>query len=669
MAGFRFPKLKASTQMIIVSNTVTVVIAVVFYFLLPLVLNYPPYSINNDFQVKVAGIRYTQQYLLVVFAVLAFCDIFILLSLREIDRLDEYREKGDSAGIEKIRIRCHTFPYTLYVAIVITPALLTSAVLLAFGTNPVVIYKICSITFTFTTVIALATHIFSSKIMSGILSDIAFTHRIYGRRIGIRDKMYLQILPAFFTAILFTSLVCYSRLVEEKGNIIFEGYRSRFVKSFSGLEDPGREEISAILDTIADEGHQPFIIDPWGRAEPKEITENKFFITYLNDIAMEKTNGRVYDYYGIDSQAAAVRVITDDGIWTAGIKYDLTSRGTIELLGASLLTLMLLYASVLGYLSKSLADDISRVAQNMNGIVHGENVDLDRKLPVISNDETGDLVVAFNKILELVKVNIESIEEKQAVLIEQERLASLGQLIGGIAHNLRTPIMSISGAIEALKDLVHEYSDSIGDRSVNEQDHMEIAGEMLTWLDKMKPYCAYMSDVISAVKGQAVQMTAYGMVMFTVDEAVKRVELLLKHELKRYHCVLNIKPSIDMRTEIKGEVSNLIQVLDNIIINAMQAYDGKGGTIDMEIVRSGDNVEFIIRDYAKGIPRNIANRLFREMITTKGKNGTGLGLYMSYSTIKGRFGGNITFTTRDGCGTTFFISIPCITNSVEEVYV
>ena len=81
-------------------------------------------------------------------------------------------------------------------------------------------------------------------------------------------------------------------------------------------------------------------------------------------------------------------------------------------------------------------------------------------------------------------------------------------------------------------------------------------------------------------------------------------------------------------------MSNLIQVLDNIIINAMQAYDGKGGTIDMEIVRSGDNVEFIIRTMPKD-PRNIANRLFREMITTKGKNGTGLGLYMSYSTIKG----------------------------------
>ena len=52
-------------------------------------------------------------------------------------------------------------------------------------------------------------------------------------------------------------------------------------------------------------------------------------------------------------------------------------------------------------------------------------------------------------------------------------------------------------------------------------------------------------------------------------------------------------------------MNNLVQVLDNIIINAVQAYEGNGGTIDMEIVRSGDNVEFIIRDYAKGIPKTL----------------------------------------------------------------
>lgn len=297
-----------------------------------------------------------------------------------------------------------------------------------------------------------------------------------------------------------------------------------------------------------------------------------------------------------------------------------------------------------------------------------KKVDIKVDRPVKLNEAANiiGIIILLKDITEH-KKNIEAIKEQQAILLEQERLASLGQLIGGIAHNLKTPIMSISGGIEALKDLTYEYRDSIGDKSVTDQDHREIAKDMLTWLEKMGPYCAYMSDVISAVKGQAVQMiSTSSSVKFTVDEVVKRVGLLLKHELKKYHCVLNINSNIDMSTEIKGEVNNLVQVFDNIIINAMQAYEGENGTIDLGIVRSGDNVEFTFKDNGKGIPKDVADRLFKEMITTKGKNGTGLGLYMSYSTIKGRFGGNMSFTTKEGCGTTFYISIPCISYSRQE---
>lgn len=275
-------------------------------------------------------------------------------------------------------------------------------------------------------------------------------------------------------------------------------------------------------------------------------------------------------------------------------------------------------------------------------------------------------LILFKDITEH-KRNMEALREQQAILLEQERLASLGQLIGGIAHNLKTPIMSLAGGIEALKDLTFEYRDSIDDKSVTIPDHKEIAKEMLSWLDKMKPYCAYMSDVISAVKGQAVQMNASSTVKFTVDELVKRVDLLMKHELKKYHCVLKVDSQIDASTEIKGEVNNLVQVFDNIIINAMQSYEGRIGTIDLIIVRSGDNIEFTFRDYAKGIPKQVADRLFKEMVTTKGKNGTGLGLYMSYSTIKGRFGGSMSFSSKEGKGTTFFISIPCIAYRNQEV--
>ena len=289
------------------------------------------------------------------------------------------------------------------------------------------------------------------------------------------------------------------------------------------------------------------------------------------------------------------------------------------------------------------------------------------ELTPISNQESYIGTIILLKDITQAKKDLEIIKENQTILIEQERLASLGQLIGGIAHNIRTPIMSISGAIEALKDLAYEYRDSIDDKSVTEQDHKEIAKEMLTWLEKMRPYCAYMSDVISAVKGQAVQMNASTMVKFTVDELIKRVDLLMKHELKKNHITLSIDSQIDMNSEIKGEVSNLIQVFDNIIINAMHAYEGKAGIIQLKILRSGDNIEFIFKDNAKGIPKEITDRLFKEMVTTKGKNGTGLGLYMSYSTVKGRFGGNMSFNSIQGEGTTFFISIPCISYNHKEV--
>ena len=67
---------------------------------------------------------------------------------------------------------------------------------------------------------------------------------------------------------------------------------------------------------------------------------------------------------------------------------------------------------------------------------------------------------------------------------------------------------------------------------------------------------------------------------------------------------------------------------------------------------------FLFKILEAGIPKHIKNKLFKEMITTKGKNGTGLGLYMSYSTIRAHFNGNITFESEEGKGTIFNIIIP-----------
>jgi len=273
------------------------------------------------------------------------------------------------------------------------------------------------------------------------------------------------------------------------------------------------------------------------------------------------------------------------------------------------------------------------------------------------NSSLGTLVM-FKDITQH-KQDMQTIKDNQDVLMERERLASLGQLIGGIAHNLKTPIMSIAGAAEGLEQLIKEYDESIDDPLVNSQDHHEIAKDMLAWLPKIRMHTEYMSDVITTVKGQAVALSNEEGVSFTVGELVKKVNILMKHELKNAYTYLNVMMRTDENLTLNGDVNSLVQVVNNMISNSIQAYNGvRDKNIDLEVNKKGNEVIFSVRDYAGGLPKEVQDKLFKEMVTTKGKNGTGLGLYMSYSNIKARFGGDITFDVSSGKGTTFNIILP-----------
>ena len=110
---------------------------------------------------------------------------------------------------------------------------------------------------------------------------------------------------------------------------------------------------------------------------------------------------------------------------------------------------------------------------------------------------------------------------------------------------------------------------------------------------------------------------------------------------------------------IHGDVNSLVQVINNMISNAIQAYNGKTEQeINLDFNQDDKNLTISIEDHASGLPKKVKDKLFKEMITTKGKNGTGLGLYISYSTIKAHFNGNITFESEEGVGTKFNIILP-----------
>ena len=273
------------------------------------------------------------------------------------------------------------------------------------------------------------------------------------------------------------------------------------------------------------------------------------------------------------------------------------------------------------------------------------------------NNFLGTLILLKDVSQHVIDRNI--IEDNQSMLMEKERLASLGQMIGGIAHNLKTPIMSIAGAAEGLTDLTKEYDISIGDPSVTNEDHHEIVKDMNSWIEKVKTHTSYMSDVITAVKGQAVAFTETKTDSFTIAELLTHVDVLMKHELKNALIELNTSVLVPTSLSIKGNINSLVQVINNIISNAIQAYNGKTNkNIDFIIKIKDNNLIFSIQDYGCGMPKKVQDKLFKEMITTKGKNGTGLGLFMSYSNIRAHFNGNMSFESTEGKGTRFDITIP-----------
>ncbi len=104
-----------------------------------------------------------------------------------------------------------------------------------------------------------------------------------------------------------------------------------------------------------------------------------------------------------------------------------------------------------------------------------------------------------------------------------------------------------------------------------------------------------------------------------------RVSILMKHDLKHSLVELNCDLKVDKNFSLYGNINSLVQVIDNLVSNAIQSYGGKpDGKVDLIIDKDDKNLTISVKDYGSGMPKEVQDKLFKEMITTKGKNGTGL---------------------------------------------
>ena len=650
---------------------IALIITLILMVIIPRVLNYGPGSINTPFDIQMSYISYNTQFLIIVFAIVFVIVIFTKILLRDIDkwyRIPEEEKYSDLEKIKKIRKKCFNLPYFFFAFELLVPSTVVFFILsITGGHSAIMIFKIIALVLSFTSLLAVTSFIFSKNLYDEILSKTYVEGFDIGIKISMKQNLLLVVFPSFLSGILLTALIGYSSSVIEKEEMFYNTYNRILVENFDTQKQYTKNEINELVNNVDlyNEKDTIFLLHNDKTVEVLKGDKNvsyfvKEYITQLSD----QYGGRVYDGYGVDTQGASIKVNINNENCYLVILYDIISSTALNYLGIVGLFSFCITAIIISIYGNYLSSRLNEIYKSFRNICN--NTDKSTLLPIVSNDEIGNLVMAFNDIQKLNTSHIKDIQNKQNMLIERERLASLGQMVGGIAHSLKTPIFSISGGIEGLIDLVDEFDDSIEDPEVNDQDMHEIAKDMKVWLGKMRTQLTYMSEVITAVKGQAVSLSGDDTVEFTIEELFSHISVLMKHELQTALVTLNVENKVSNSVILKGNINNLVQVLNNLISNAIQAYNGqKDKSIDLKARLENNNILISIKDYGPGLPNIVKDKIFKEMITTKGKEGTGLGIFMSYSMIKAKFNGDMKYETSEK-GTEFTIYLPL--NNTQESY-
>ena len=234
--------------------------------------------------------------------------------------------------------------------------------------------------------------------------------------------------------------------------------------------------------------------------------------------------------------------------------------------------------------------------------------------------------------------DMKALEEKQDVIVKQGQLVSIGELAGGVAHDINTPISAIKTGITMLNSFYQP----------RDEKEKELLDRMDSCADKI-------IKIVNSMRNQIRNLGSGEKVKFKISDVLKDIQVITYNEITKHKCSLDVNIQDDV--SVMGEPTKLSQVFTNLIVNAIQAYpEDKGGKIEVEVSKAPNNKCMIkIRDFAGGIPEEIRNSVFKSILTTKGIQGTGLGLYLAYSVIKGEFSGDITFESETGEGTTFYI--------------
>ncbi len=305
------------------------------------------------------------------------------------------------------------------------------------------------------------------------------------------------------------------------------------------------------------------------------------------------------------------------------------------------------------------------------------------ELPDNRHDELGEVIRGFNAIQRKVKSNIQRIREAedearksaqtttkalddlrrtQESLLQAERLASLGGLVAGVAHEINTPVGIALTSASVLMEATEKVQAAVLDGNIKKSDitrYLETAAES-TRLIMNNAYRA--AHLIHSFKQIAVDQVSEARRRFELRDYINEVVSSLQPKLKKTRITVSIACPPDIMLD--SYPGALAQVITNLTLNCVEHAFGAEdeGRIMIGVAQQGDWIEMQVTDNGKGIPPDMLDKVFDPFVTTRrGQGGTGLGLNIVFNLMAKQFAGSITVTSVLGQGASFVLRMPCVT--------
>lgn len=255
---------------------------------------------------------------------------------------------------------------------------------------------------------------------------------------------------------------------------------------------------------------------------------------------------------------------------------------------------------------------------------------------------------------------LEELRHTQAQLVQADKLAALGSLVAGVAHELNTPIGNALMAVSTLRERVRGFQERMAS-GLRRSDLDGFVQQVSIAEDIAERNLHRAADLVTSFKQVAVDQTSSQRRVFELDELVREILLTLQPMLKRTPFVVEVDIPAGIRLD--SYPGPLGQVLANLVQNAVVhgLGDQPAGHIVLAARSDGDALTLSVRDDGRGIPAHLHERIFEPFFTTRlGQGGSGLGLHIVHNIVTGMLGGRIALESEAGRGTTFRITCPLV---------